>query len=115
VLDAFDDAEFDMVITLDLLLFSGQLVSSTKRMKLSFQNERHYDKSLNLTTPEPLVTYQGVELKSNPFATSTFVRLMRSSYQDFSEIKEKLEIACRTAKRTRERPTADRTTKPDCN
>jgi hypothetical protein len=89
-LDAFEDSDFDMAISLELILFSGQLVSSNKRMKLSFQNERHYDKSLNLTTPEPLLTYQGIELKSNPFSTSTFVRLMRSSYQDFSEIKEKL-------------------------
>jgi hypothetical protein len=81
-------------------------------MKISFQNERHYDKSLNLTNPEPVMTYQGVEIRSSPFSTSTFVRLMRSNYQDFSEIKEKLEVACRAAKRTRERTTADRTAKP---
>lgn len=84
VLDAFDETEFDMAITLNMEFFSGQTVSSTKRIKLSFQNERHYDKSLNLTTPEPLITYQGVELKSNPFSTFTFVRLMRNNYQDFS-------------------------------
>lgn len=51
VLDALDDIEFDMVITLNMQFFSGQTVSSTKRIKLSFQDERHYDKSLNLTTP----------------------------------------------------------------
>jgi ureidoglycolate hydrolase len=84
VLDEFDDAEFDMAITLNLQLFSGQTVSSTKRIKLSFQDERHYDKSLNLTTPDPLLTYKGVELKSHPFSTFTFVRLMRNSYQIFS-------------------------------
>lgn len=49
-----------MTITLELLLFSGQSIKSNKVVKLSFQNERHYDKSLNLTTPEPLLTYQGV-------------------------------------------------------
>lgn len=51
VFDAFDDTEFDMVITLNMQFFSGQTVSSTKRIKLSFQDERHYDKSLNLTNP----------------------------------------------------------------
>ena len=112
MLDAFDDAEFDMIINLELQLFSGQLVCNSKRIKISFQNERHYDKSLNLTNLEPVLTYQGVDIRSNPFATSTFVRLMRSSCQDFSEIKEKLEVACRTTKRTRERTTADRMTKP---
>jgi hypothetical protein len=102
VLDAFDEAEFDMAITLDLTLFSGQHVSGNKRMKLSFPNERHYDKSLNLTMPDPLMTFQGVELKSNPFGSTTFVRLMKSAYQDFNDIKDKIETACRE-KRTRER------------
>lgn len=90
MLDAFEDAEFDLAFALELELFSGQLVSGNKRLKLSFPNERHYDKSLNLTVPEPLITFQGVELKNNPFSTTTFVRLMKSAYQDLNEIKEKL-------------------------
>ena len=90
VLDAFEDAEFDLTFTLELELFSGQLVSGSKRLKLSFPNERHYDKSLNLTLPEPMMTFQGVELKSNPFCSTTFVRLMKSAYQDLNEIKDKL-------------------------
>lgn len=94
VLDAFEEVEFDMSISLEVVLFSGQLVTASKRIKMSFQDERHFDKSLNLTVGDPLVTFQGIDLKSNPFATITFVRLMKSAFQDFAEIKDKLEKAC---------------------
>lgn len=36
------------------------------------------------------MTFQGVELKNNPFGSTTFVRLMKSAYQDLNEIKDRL-------------------------
>ncbi len=31
---------------------------------------------------EPIVNLQGIEIKGNPFGTSTFVRLLRSQFQN---------------------------------
>lgn len=75
-----EDAEFNMQISLELHLFSGVVVKDKKKIKLCFKDERHYDKSVNLTMPEPVVNVQGIDIKGNPFGTSTFVRLMRSQF-----------------------------------
>jgi hypothetical protein len=37
-----------MAITLQLVLFSGHKIISNKKMRISFADERHYDKSVNL-------------------------------------------------------------------
>ena len=84
-----------MAINLELVFFSGQIVTGNKKLKLSFPNEKHYNKSINLTVPEPLLIVQKVELKGNLFTTATFVRLMKSAFKDVADIKEKLELASR--------------------
>ncbi len=82
LLDTCEDIEFDMTIKLELKLFSGQTIIGNKKMKLAFLNERFFDKSLNLAIYEPLISMGGIEVKSNPYSTMTFVRLMKSVYQD---------------------------------
>jgi hypothetical protein len=69
-----------MQIGLELHLFSGVVVTDKKKIKLCFRDERHYDKSVNLMIAEPIVNLQGIEIKGNPFGTSTFVRLLRSQF-----------------------------------
>jgi hypothetical protein len=69
-----------MQIGLELHLFSGVVVTDKKKIKLCFRDERHYDKSVNLMMAEPIVNLQGIEIKGNPFGTSTFVRLLRSQF-----------------------------------
>lgn len=69
-----------MQISLELHLFSGVVVTDKKKIKLCFRDERHYDKSVNLMMAEPIVNLQGIEIKGNPFGTSTFVRLLRSQF-----------------------------------
>jgi hypothetical protein len=69
-----------MQIGLELHLFSGVIVTDKKKIKLCFRDERHYDKSVNLMIAEPIVNLQGIEIKGNPFGTSTFVRLLRSQF-----------------------------------
>jgi hypothetical protein len=69
-----------MQICLELHLFSGVVVTDKKKIKLCFRDERHYDKSVNLMMAEPIVNLQGIEIKGNPFGTSTFVRLLRSQF-----------------------------------
>jgi hypothetical protein len=79
VMDCMEKCEIDMVITLEVELFSRHRVSSNKKIRLYFPSHKHYDKSLNLAVVDACHHVQGLDLQNDPYSTLSFVRLFVST------------------------------------
>lgn len=68
---------FELVLGLELMLFSGQLLKNTKKISLCVPSRKYLDKSINMALYDSQVNLQGVWVTSNPYSSFTIVKLIQ--------------------------------------
>jgi hypothetical protein len=58
-------------------MFSNQEIKNSKKIKLCFPTDHHYDKSVNIAVSEPLFNIQGIWVKSNPYSSFAFAKIIK--------------------------------------
>jgi hypothetical protein len=71
--------EFELVLGLEIQLFSGQLLKSNKKIRLSMPNQKYLDKSINMALYDSQVNVQGLWVTSSPYSTFTIAKLIKNN------------------------------------